>query len=116
MNAQLTLRLIAPRPRPAKVAPFYVTTPLTVQERAEAIARAEAQDQRVLAVYRCSDRPLTPSEAHLQLEACGHHEPITSIRRAIHTLTKAGALVKLPDTERGPWGMPEHRWALRGAA
>ncbi len=112
MNAQLALRLIAPKPRPAKVAPFYVTTPLTVQERAEAIARAEAQDQRVLAVYRCSDRPLTPSEAHQQLAACGHNEPVTSIRRAIHTLTKAGALVKLSECERGPWGSLEHRWSL----
>ena len=113
MNAQLALRLIAPRQRPAKVAPFYVTTPLTVQERAQAIARAEAQDQRVLAVYRCADRPLTPSEAHQQLEACGHREPIVSIRRAINTLTKAGALVKLPETKVGPWQAKEHMWALR---
>lgn len=113
MNAQLALRLIAPKPRPAKGPVFYQTTKLTVQERAQAIARAEAQDQRVLAVYRCADRPLTPSEAHQQLAACGHNEPVTSIRRAIHTLTKAGALVKLSDTELGPWRMPEHKWALR---
>lgn len=112
MNAQLQLMLTKPRKAPV----YYQTTPLTVQERAEAIARASAQDERVLAVYRCTDRPLTPSEAHHQLAACGHNEPVTSIRRAIHTLTKAGALVKLADTELGPWGMPEHRWALRGAA
>lgn len=112
MNAQLQLRLIAPRPRPAKVTTFYATTPLTVQERAQAIARATAQDERVLAVYRCADRPLTPSEAHQQLAACGHNEPVTSIRRAIHTLTKAGALVKLAECERGPWGSLEHRWSL----
>lgn len=109
---QLALVLEAPKPRRAKVSAFYETTPLSVRERAEAIARAEAQDQRVLAVYRCANRPLTPSEAHLQLEACGHREPITSIRRAIHTLTKAGALVKLAQTERGPWGSLEHFWAL----
>lgn len=112
MHAQLALRLIAPRPRPAKVSAYYCTTPLTVQERAQAIARAEAQDQRVLAIYRCSDRPLTPSEAHQQLEACGHREPIVSIRRAINTLTNAGALVKLSTTARGPWGAKEHHWAL----
>ena len=93
MNAQLSLMLTKPRKAPV----YYQTTRLTVQERADAIARAEAQDHRVLAVYRCADRPLTPSEAHQQLAACGHNEPVTSIRRALHTLTKAGALVKLPD-------------------
>lgn len=97
---------------PAKVGHFYQTTPITLHERAEAIARATAQDMRVLAVYRAAGRPLTPSEAHMQLEACGHREPITSIRRAINTLTKAGALVKLDETQRGPWQAIEHFWAL----
>lgn len=116
MNAQLQLCLTAPRPRAPKVSAFYETTRLSVRERAQAIAKAEAQDQRVLAVYRCSDRPLTPSEAHQQLEACGHREPIVSIRRAINTLTKAGALVKLSTTSVGPWGAKEHQWDLpRGA-
>lgn len=116
MNAQLQLSLATPRARPRKGSNFYATTPLTVQERAQVIARAEHQDERVLAVYRASDRPLTPSEAHQQLEACGHREPVTSIRRAINTLTKAGALVKLSQTERGPWGSLEHKWDLpRGA-
>ncbi len=103
--------------RPARKLPvFYQTTPLSVAERAKAIASAERQDQRVLAIYRCSQRPLTPSEAHQQLAACGHSEPVTSIRRAINTLTQAGILTKLETTQRGPWGQSEHFWVLRGGA
>lgn len=103
--------------RPARKAPvYYQTTPLSVADRAKAIASAERQDQRVLAVYRCAQRPLTPSEAHQQLAACGHSEPVTSIRRAINTLTAAGVLAKLDTTQCGPWGRPECQWTLRGAA
>lgn len=106
------LALFAPKRRTARGPVFYQTTALTVSERNAAIARAEAQDERVLAVYRCAGRPLSPSEAHAQLEACGSREPLTSIRRAIHTLTAAGALVKLSVTRTGIYGAREHLWAL----
>jgi hypothetical protein len=114
MNAQLQLALI-PHVRPRR-GTFYVTTPLTVGERNEALARAAAQDDRVLAVYRAARQPLTPSQVHQQLDACGYRCPIVSIRRAINTLTKAGALVKLVTTKQGPWGSKEHEWSLPAGA
>jgi hypothetical protein len=111
MHPQLTLRLIAPRPRPAKARSYFDTTLLPRAELAQAIARAEAQDDQVLLAFRAHVR-LTPSECLRHLEAAGVSILITSVRRSISTLTDAGALCKTPDKRPGPWGMREVVWEL----
>jgi hypothetical protein len=110
MHPQLALKLVAPRVR--RPAVFYQTTPLSPSERSEALARAAAQDERVLAVYRTANSPLTPSQVHRILDDSGYRCPIVSVRRAINTLTNERALVKLVTTRQGPWGSKEHEWSL----
>jgi hypothetical protein len=110
VHPQLALRLAMPHQRRPGV--FYQTTPLSPDERAQALARAAFQDERVLAVYRTADAPLTPSQVHRILDESGYRCPIVSVRRAINTLTKERALVKLVTTRPGPWGSKEHEWAL----
>lgn len=111
MHAQLEMRLLAPRPRPARARVFFDTTTLPAAELKAAIARAELQDEKVLAVYR-AHHALSPSACLAHLEAAGVRILITSVRRSISTLTDAGALYRSPLRERGPWGAPESVWAL----
>jgi len=94
----------------------FQTTRLSPDQYVDALRRASGQDERVLALFRLSPEPMTPSAVHAQLGASGYECPITSIRRSMSTLTRDGYLVKLWDASPGPWGMPEHKWRLRGAA
>lgn len=111
MNAQLEMRLIAQRPRPAKARAYFDTTMLPVAELGTAITRAELQDEKVLAVYR-AQQSMTPSECLRRLEAVGVRILITSVRRSISTLTDAGALQRTNVKTRGPWGAMEGIWAI----
>lgn len=100
---QLALAFKAPR--------FFATTRLSPDELAGALARAELQDEAVLAIFR-ADGSLTPSAAWAQYQAHGKRAPLTSIRRSITVLTSAGALVKTAAQLPGLYGSPEHVWAL----
>lgn len=107
---QMTLQLIAPRPRAPKPRSYFDTTRLPLAELAPAIARAEQQDDAVLAAFRCH-LILTPSRCH-DILSRGRPILLTSVRRSIATLTDAGALEKLARTEPGPHGAREHLWQL----
>lgn len=111
MNAQLQLMLCKP-PRARKGPLYFETTPLTADQFRAALTRTQAQDERVLAVFRLTQSSMSPSAVHRALALNGYDCPITSVRRAIHTLTRDGYLVKLWESETGPWSMPEHKWAL----
>lgn len=87
---------------------FYNTIELTPDEHAKAIAAAADQDQAVLLVMRHLGRA-TPSQVHLRFPPS---TPITSIRRAMNTLTTAGKLLKTRDKKVGPYGKPEHFWTV----
>lgn len=88
--------------------PFYNTTHETGDTLTERKARAAAQDAAVLALYR-KHGELGPWQVHALL---GSRWPITSIRRAINTLTKRDELVKLAKYRIGAEGAREHLWAL----
>lgn len=111
MHPQLTLRLLAPRPRPAKARAYFDTTNLPASALSEAIARAEGQDDQVMQAFRVHGE-LTPSECLKALELAGARILLTSVRRSISTLTDAGALVKTARKHPGPYGMPEYVWAI----
>lgn len=96
---------------------YYVTTPLTPDQFAGAMVRAENQDEAVMAVFRRHvGEALTPSRVHAITSAAGKRWPQTSVRRSISTLTKDGLLEKTGDTVAGPMGMPEHTWRLPARA
>jgi hypothetical protein len=108
---QLALHLAAPRRRSAKPRAYFDTTRITLDGLVAAVRRAEQQDDAVLAAFRCH-LVLAPSRCHTVVSAAGVPMLLTSVRRSIATLTKAGALRKLDQTCPGPYGSPEHLWEL----
>lgn len=81
---------------------------------AEYQAKASEQDATVLWLFQKARRPLSPSEVH-DAYPCPlglPRPPLTSIRRAITTLTKAGALEKTSEKRRGIFGRSEFVWQL----
>lgn len=91
---------------------YWNTTGLKGDELAEARRAASNQEAFVLALYRAARGPLSPSEALHRCEAAGKAWPLTSVRRAVTNLTKAGALVRLDSKRQGDYGRPEHEWGL----
>lgn len=94
----------------AKVAEYFNTTHETGTDLADRRQRSAAQEDAVLALYRQHGQ-LGPWQAFHLL---GERWPITSIRRAVNTLTKRGLLVKLDDYRLGSEGAREHLWSRGG--
>lgn len=55
-------------------------------------------------------RSMTPFEVMNLLKLKGYDYPITSVRRAITTLTDEGKLQKLNSMKEGDYGKPNHTW------
>lgn len=91
---------------------YYNTTRLSGAELREAIASADKQEIAVLAIYRHARGPLSPSDVWAQTQQAGKRWPLTSCRRAITSLTKSGALLKLEQQKPGTFGVPEHLWVV----
>lgn len=111
MNGQLQLSFAPPRPRAVRGQVYFDTTRLPLAQLTEAITSAARQDEQVLAVFRAHQQ-LTPSRCLRHLEAARVRMLLTSVRRSISTLTKAGALVRTAERLPGPWGVDEYVWAL----
>ena len=88
---------------------YYNTTHLAGADLKQEHQRANRQEQDVLTLYRRYKR-LPPSRAWAMLGG-DRYAPLTSIRRAINSLTEAGELQKLTETVAGYFGKPEHVWA-----
>lgn len=71
---------------------------------------AADQNAMVMGIFLTLMRPLSPSQVLENFP--GHKPPLTSIRRAITTLTQAGALVKTETKRKGAYGRQEHVWTL----
>lgn len=91
---------------------FYNTTHQSGPTLAAYTAKAAKQDDAVLDLFQRTGAYLSPSQAHAQL---GTAAPITSIRRAISNLTKAGLLVKTDFAVIGPWNREEGVWRAASA-
>lgn len=92
---------------------YYVTTRMTLADGFQAVQSAAKQDEAILALYR-SRGALSPSDVLALCESAGKRWPLTSIRRAITTLTTDGLLIQLEAQKRGPYNKPEHLWILAG--
>lgn len=119
MSQQLSMAFSAsPRERRSRT-PYYHTTPLTVEQMAGAIRLAEQQDELVLAIFRAHHgAALSPSQVWEIGKGYGKAWLLTSVRRSITNLAdpKCGVLVRLNVTRQGPYGRPEHCWALQAQA
>ena len=56
------------------------------------------------------DETFTPDQIQHLCEICEREWPITSIRRAISTLTKQGNLTKTDELRKGKYGKKTHTW------
>jgi len=74
---------------------------------------ADAQDIIILELFQDNpDRALTAWEALKKLEAKGHSFLITSVRRAITTLTKQGLLVNTGIKKIELYSRPNYKFKL----
>lgn len=91
---------------------FYNTINLAAKELNEAEQKALNQEQRVLRFFieHGKDRAFGP--AFVRAMIFGTNTPLTSVRRAMTSLTNRGDLVKLEVMEMGDYGKPEHLWTV----
>lgn len=73
---------------------------------------AEQQDEVVLAIFRASDAPLSPSQVWQAGIDFGRNWLLTSVRRSITSLTDAKLLVHLGTHRQGLYGRREGLWAI----
>lgn len=81
-------------------------------------AKAGTQNELVYSVFVKINEPLTPAQVYDILVGWGKikrdETPITSIRRAITSLTKSNnKLEKLPVKIKGRYGVDNHKWRLK---
>jgi len=90
----------------------------TAEEALAGEAKAQRQEDAILDFYRYyligrRGRRATPSQVHEAMLLREHPWPLTSIRRALTNLTKAGKLRHFPaDRRPGPLGAMESTWGL----
>jgi len=90
---------------------FYNTTHLDPSDLKKRRAAAGDQCRQILDFFKGNPAGhFTPFE--VQQHANMLKTPITSIRRAIHTLTNAGYLVKTEYLKEGEYGASNHTWKL----
>lgn len=95
--------------------PYYNTNGLTGEDLKKAVANASKQEDAVLMIYLNDRRPFSPSQIQRLTEKAGKRWPITSIRRAITNLCKAGDLINTHNQVQGIYGVPENRWQINPA-
>ena len=93
---------------------FFNTTNESGQHLKEYRSQAKEQDERVLQIFRGSGKAaiLPPSFVSSLYDRLYQQTPITSIRRSITNLTKAGKLEKTNQKRIGPYARPEYCWQI----
>lgn len=91
---------------------FYNTIKQSGQLLLNFREHAAKQNDIVLYVFQKQQKPLTPFDVYKHLEKKGYNWPITSIRRAITSLTDDGKLRKLEVLKNEMYGKPNHQWEI----
>lgn len=90
---------------------YFNTTHETGITRIHYEAAAETQNDRVLAFYAAHPGDLlAPSTVWRETGLESEDVPLTSVRRSITTLEKAGKLAKTGIKRQGVYGRPETCW------
>ena len=86
---------------------YYNTTHESGQLLIEYHQAATTQNRKIELFFIATQKPWAPSQVikHCELDC-----PITSVRRAINTLAKAGKLTKTSQKYIGPYNRPEYLW------
>ena len=88
---------------------FYQTIDQPGSALKESNKKTRKQEELILDLFVKRNRPLSPS---MVLSQSGLNCPITSIRRAMTDLCKAGRIVKTDRQIKGIYGKAEHLWEL----
>mgnify|MGYP003139253785 FL=1 len=88
---------------------FYQTIDQPGSALKESNKKTRKQEELILDLFVKRNRPLSPS---MVLSQSGLNCPITSIRRAMTDLCKAGRIVKTDRQIKGMYNKPEHLWEL----
>ena len=89
------------------VGKYFVTTPLSPAEKLKARQVAGRQERTVLDMIR-RHGPMSPSEVLATYP--NDHVPLTSLRRAMTSLSNKGLLRKTDNLVKGGYHMKEHQW------
>jgi len=93
---------------------YYNTTNLSGADLAQTRAKCRGQEAVVMDIFEWHKRAMSPDEVLDQYHIRVAHDetPITSIRRAMTTLTSKGLLVKTENQVRGAFGKLTYTWKL----
>lgn len=90
---------------------FFNTLSLAGRVRLEAEHKAKNQEGKILRFFlQHPDATYAPSSVAEYV--FDENTPLTSVRRAMTSLTKSDDLIMLQLQTIGPYGKPEHHWML----
>lgn len=94
---------------------FFNTVPLQGELLHRATYRADKQNGRVLVIFNLANRSLAAHEVwqHYKTKYNEPNTPLTSIRRSITTLERAGELQMTGDKAMGLYGVLVNKWKVR---
>lgn len=91
---------------------FYNTINLEGKELSVAEQAALSQEQRILRFMIGCRQGYSVAPSAMRDSVFDNSVPLTSVRRAMTSLTRRGDLIKLCSMIRGPYGKPEHLWTV----
>lgn len=95
---------------------YFNSTHLPDNDLRSAIIAAAHQDELVMALFHVHAQHwsgyLAPSQVHRLGEVKGSSWLLTSVRRSMSVLSRAGSLIKTDQLRTGPHGRPETTWRL----
>ena len=92
---------------------YYNTNDETQPQLFRSWAQTAKQNDLIYEVFkRHTHREFTPDDIHNHPDVSRRRWPITSIRRAISTLTKQDKLTKTSNLREGQYGKQTHTWKL----
>ena len=90
---------------------YYNTNDETGLTLSSSWIKSAQQDELILRLFMDNvNETFTPDEILHLCEVCEKNWPITSIRRAISTLTDQGKLTKTNELREGKYGKKTHAW------
>lgn len=91
---------------------FFNTIHLRGLEFDQAILDVTKQDDRIYEILKQANREMTPFEVGTFYDELYSPVPITSIRRAMTTLTKEGKLIKTQNQKAEVYGKRNYCWRI----
>jgi Fe2+ or Zn2+ uptake regulation protein len=93
---------------------YHETTTLAPGQLEIFKAKAKSQTTMIKSLFqRHPEIDLTASQVWQYFKKEGKEWPLTSVRRSLSNLQKAGFLVRIEDTRPGIYGAPEHYYRVR---